>query len=298
MRFYLVDRILEVVPGQRIRGLKLVSTHDPVLEQSPTAGAVLAPSLVVESLAQTSAWLILATTGFRQRGVLAGLRDIQIGSPAPLGCRLDVVSTVDSWSDEAVVFATEASLDGELVLSIAGAMCFLIAADELEDPRQTEAHYRALCGAGDSVLDAPRQPHIVTPSSPPQWLPYDSAIDLTVDREASALKWVVMADPVFATHFPRFPVMPGVLVLQSITDVARRLLYASSENGATWRLRRIQGARFRRYVRPGDQLVLRARIRDIGSGEASLTGSAEVAGTGVVALRQIIFSREDGASPA
>ena len=172
MRFYLVDRILETEPRQKIRGVKCVSAHDLVIEDDPTAGAVLAPSLVIESLAQTSAWLILATTDFAQRGVLAGLRHIEVGAPAPLGSRLDVASTVDSWSNDAVVFDMEASRGGESVLRVEGAMCFLIAADELEDPRETEAYYKkTLCGGEAPAPDAPIGYPVATPVQRPHWPP-------------------------------------------------------------------------------------------------------------------------------
>ena len=294
VRFYLVDRILEMKPRQQIRALKRVSAHDLLIEDHPTAGAVLAPALVIESLAQTSAWLILATTGFAQRGVLAGLRHIEVGAPAPLGSRLDLTSTVDSWSDEAVVFNVEAWRSGESVLRIEGALCFLIAADQLEDPKQTEAHYKALCSSEDPTLDRPIRNPVTRPVQMPQWAPYDAVVEVVPGAEATAVKSVVMADPVFATHFPRCAVMPGVLLLQSIVQVARELLGASCDAGTKWRLERIQGARFRKYVRPGDELVLRARVRDLGRDEASLTGSAEVGGVGVVAIRHLVFSREDG----
>ncbi len=293
MRFYLVDRILEVEPQQRIRALKLASGHDLLVEKHPKVGPVLAPVLIIESLAQTSAWLILATTDFAQRGVLAGLRHIEFGRPAPVGSRLDLTSEVDSWSDEAVVFNVEASLHGESVVRIEGALCFLIDADRLEDPQQTEAHYRGLCSGEKPTGDAPTRPVVPRPVEAPQWVPYDAVAEVIPGSEATAVKSVVMADPVFATHFPRLAVMPGVLLMQSVVEVARELLGASCNHSTHWYLRTMQGARFRKYVRPGDELVLRARVRDLGQDEASLTGSAEVNGAGVAAIRRIIFSTAD-----
>jgi len=297
MRFYLVDRILEVVPRERIRALKRVSGSDLLIEDRPTDGPVLAPSLVIECLAQTSAWLILATTGFASRGVLAGLRDIQVGDPARLGSRLDLVSTVDSWSDEAVMFNVEASCGRESVLRIVGALCFLISADQLEDPNQTEAQYRALCAGDSAPLDdtAPER-RVARLAEGPRWAPFDAMLEFDRGVEAAAVKWVSMTDPVFSTHFPRLPVVPGVLLLQGIVQVARELLRESCP-GTRWALDSIQGARFRKYVRPGDELVLRARVRDLGDDRAALTGSAEVSGANVVSLRHLVFSREaDSAS--
>lgn len=296
MRFHLVDGIVAMEPGRQIRARKRVSPHDLLIEEHPTAGPSLAPALVIECLAQASAWLILGTTGFAQRGVLAGLRRIEVEGAAPSGSVLDLTSTVDSWSEEAVVFDVEASCGGRSVVRIEGALCFLIASEQLEDPRQTEAHYRDLFRAGASELDPPAGGLAAGPMHEPRWAAYDTFAEVARGVEAVASKSVAEGDPVFATHFPRFAVVPGVLLLHSIVEVARGLLAASSEAGSMRLLRRIQGARFRKYVRPGDELALRARVRDLGREDAVLTGAAEVGGAGVVAVRQIVFSGEEKGS--
>lgn len=62
--------------------------------------------------------------------------------------------------------------------------------------------------------------------------------------------------PYFATHFPRYPVLPGVLLVESAVALAR--LAAGSD---TARLRRAQRLRFRRFVVPGDQVELTVSAR-------------------------------------
>jgi 3-hydroxyacyl-[acyl-carrier-protein] dehydratase len=287
----LVDRITDVEPRKRIRAVKLPSGHDLLIEEHPTAGSVLAPVLIIESLAQTSAWLILATTDFAQRGVLAGLRHIEFGAPAPLGSRLDLISEVDSWSEEAVVFNVEASHNGASVVRIEGALCFLIAAEQLEDPEQTRAHYGALFSSEEPAAAVSHQTTPPARAEAPQWIPYDALGEVVPGAEGTAVKSIVMADPVFTTHFPRLAVMPGVLLMQSIVHLAGEVLRASGDGGAHWRLQAIHAARFQKYVCPGDELLLRARVRDMGEDEASLTGAGEVGGAPAVTLRRLVYSR-------
>jgi len=295
LRFHLVDSIIEVAEGKRIRAAKLASCLDPVIEQHPSAGPALAPTLVIECLAQTSAWLIMATTDFAQRGVLAGLRDITFGRPAPVGERLDLLSEVDSWSDEAVVFNVEACCRGETAVRIEGALCFLIPCERLEDPALTRQHYDLLL-RDDAAEGAAVPARAASPASPPaqlpasQWAPYDVLQELVPGKEAKALKSVVMSDPVFATHFPRFAVMPAVLLMESLLHLGGSLLAKSGPSATSWRVKRVQAARFRQYVRPGDELILQARVQDLSETEASVVAAAEVSGRSAAALRRVHFA--------
>jgi len=294
VRFHLVDSIIEVTERRRIRAAKLASCQDPVIEQHPSAGPTLAPTLVIECLAQTSAWLIMATTDFAQRGVLAGLRDITFGRPAAVGERLDLLSEVDSWSDEAVVFDVEARCRGETAVRIEGALCFLIPCERLEDPALTRQHFGLLLRE-EAAVGAAAPARATSPVSPPEhlpaseWTPYDVLRKLVPGEEAEALKSVAMSDPVFATHFPRFPVMPAVLLMESLLHLSRSVLAQSRAPATAWRAKRVQAARFRQYVRPGDELSLQARVQDLSETEASVAAAAEVSGRSAAAFRRVHF---------
>ena len=308
MRFHLVDRILDLAEGRRIDAVKIVSPLDPVIENHPAAGPCLPPMLVVEALAQASAWMVMATTDFAQRGVLGGFRRILVSGPAPVGHRLDIVSEVEgwskeavmftSWANEAVTFTVNASRLGKPVVQVEGALCLLVDTEILEDPAHTRHHYQSLCRQEpkESVpLDAePVQGGSPTlgPVPPPQWFPYDILEQCVPGESAVARKAVVMADPVFETHFPRFPIMPGSLAVQSLIEVARKLLDASTDDpSGFWEPTALQGIRFQRYVRPGDALVLTARLLNLSADEAQVAAVGEIDGQKAFSLRKISFTR-------
>lgn len=301
MRFYLVDRIFEVEPRRQIRAAKLASRLDPVIEQPPQWGPCLAPTLIIEALLQVSAWLILATTDFAQRGIIAGLRRIEIGRPARVGERIDLFSQVDSWSDEAVMFDLEARCEGECAVKIEGVLCFLIDAGLLEDPAQTRRQYETLCqpdvglsSGASAAISCSEQALGLTPITP--WIPYDRLEELTPGESAAARKSIVMTDPVFATHFPRLATMPGVLLLQSIIDLGRALLGAGEPQGRFWYPTTIQGAKFQKYVRPGEQLVIRTRLQKRTEQEATLTGAGETSEGEAVSTRRIVLTAQESAA--
>jgi 3-hydroxyacyl-[acyl-carrier-protein] dehydratase len=297
MRFYLVDRILDVVPRKRATAWKLVSRLDPVIEQHPVAGPSLATSVVIESLAQISAWLILVTTDFAQRGVLGGFRTITLGRPARVGERLDLLTEVDSWSEDGVVFRVQAARagDGELVVQIEGALCMMIDAGRLEDTAWTRQHYGMLQSEAPEaepeavpVGDAPSAPF--TPSC--EWAPYDVKLPAAGDGQAAAVKAVAMTDPLFSTHFPHFPTVPGVLLMQSLICLGREVLPAAAP-GRYWEPVMLQGVRFQRYIRPGDQLLLQARVNKADEREATVSAEVLVGGQRAVVIRQLRFEARD-----
>ena len=92
----------------------------------------------------------------------------------------------------------------------------------------------------------------------------DRVLELEVHKRIKALKNVSMNEPFFQGHFPARPVMPGVLMLEALAQTAALLSFESigQEPGddTVVYFVGIDGARFKRPVEPGDQLVLEAQI--------------------------------------
>jgi 3-hydroxyacyl-[acyl-carrier-protein] dehydratase len=79
---------------------------------------------------------------------------------------------------------------------------------------------------------------------------------------------------VFDHHFPRFPVLPGVLLLEALADLAAHVLGAG--DGRPWYLADVGRVRFRRYVRPGDSVELRVDVTERGDDRVTFSARAEV----------------------
>ena len=79
-----------------------------------------------------------------------------------------------------------------------------------------------------------------------------------------ALKNVTINEPYFVGHFPPRPVMPGVMILEALAQTAALLSFESMDqepgNDTVVYFVGIDGARFKRVVEPGDQLVLEATL--------------------------------------
>lgn len=90
----------------------------------------------------------------------------------------------------------------------------------------------------------------------------DKVVDLVKDESATGIKCVTMNEPQFQGHFPGKPVMPGVMIVESMAQTAAILVVNSlgSENeGKLVYFMTIDKARFRRPVGPGDVMEVKVR---------------------------------------
>ncbi|NBP97829.1 MAG: 3-hydroxyacyl-[acyl-carrier-protein] dehydratase FabZ, partial [Burkholderiaceae bacterium] len=87
----------------------------------------------------------------------------------------------------------------------------------------------------------------------------DRVIELDPGKTIKALKNVTMNEPFFQGHFPDFPVMPGVLIIEALAQTAALLTFSEEHDPEdVYYFAGIDGARFKRIVLPGDQLIMHA----------------------------------------
>ncbi|MFI5781318.1 3-hydroxyacyl-ACP dehydratase FabZ family protein [Nocardia sp. NPDC051570] len=113
---------------------------------------------------------------------------------------------------------------------------------------------------------------------------FDRIINVEPDIRATAYLNVAGTLPYFATHFPRYPVLPGVLLIESAIALARL-----AANNPGLRLRHAKRLRFRRFVVPGDQIELTVSAlggegSSVGEGDTVWQAEATVEGTVAAAI--------------
>jgi 3-hydroxyacyl-[acyl-carrier-protein] dehydratase len=106
------------------------------------------------------------------------------------------------------------------------------------------------------------------------WNGIDTIVVMENGRRAQALCNVPCTLEVFNTHFPRFPVLPGVLILESMSQLAATLL---AETGKPWRLQKASQVRFRHFVQPGSQMKIEVEMKHLSNTTALLKGVVTVA---------------------
>jgi 3-hydroxyacyl-[acyl-carrier-protein] dehydratase len=112
------------------------------------------------------------------------------------------------------------------------------------------------------------------------FLMVDRVIAIEKGKSIRAVKNVTINEPFFVGHFPHRPVMPGVLMLEAMAQSAALLSFATEgvtpDDKTVYYFAGLDGARFRRPVEPGDQLVMDVSLLRHKGGIYKFKGEARV----------------------
>ena len=110
----------------------------------------------------------------------------------------------------------------------------------------------------------------------------DRVLDLQKGASIRALKNVTINEPFFTGHFPHRPVMPGVLMLEAMAQAAALLAFETlgitPDDKTVYYFAGIDGARFKRPVEPGDQMVMEITLNRMKAGLFKFHGRTLVEG--------------------
>ncbi len=194
---------------------------------------------------------------------------------------LDATSVVENtlrWPDE---FVRHKALDcvGDLVLTGARLRARIVA--HKPSHSGTIALVRAL------VQHAVRESSVYTVEDIMQVLPHrypfllvDRILEIEEGKRIVGLKNVTINEPFFQGHFPGHPIMPGVLIIESMAQVGGMLLMRTlaDPTSKVVYFMSLDNIKFRRPVRPGDQLRLELEVTQIRGATCRMRGVASVDG--------------------
>ena len=108
----------------------------------------------------------------------------------------------------------------------------------------------------------------------------DRVLEVEEGKRIKALKNVTINEPFFVGHFPHRPVMPGVMMLEAMAQAAALLAFAAQgsqpDDKSVIYFAGIDGARFKRPVEPGDQLIMEVTLERAKAGIYKFKGVTSV----------------------
>jgi UDP-3-O-[3-hydroxymyristoyl] N-acetylglucosamine deacetylase/3-hydroxyacyl-[acyl-carrier-protein] dehydratase len=203
-----------------------------------------------------------------------------------------VVDTVLRWADE---FVRHKALDcvGDLLLAGARVRARIVA--HKPSHRGTVALVRAL------VQHAIKESAVYTVEDILQVLPHrypfllvDRILEIEEGKRIVGLKNVTINEPFFQGHFPGHPIMPGVLIIEAMAQVGGMLLMRTIEDPASKVVYflSLDNVKFRRPVKPGDQLRLELEVVQMRGTMCKMKGAAYVDGQVVTEAEMAAMVRD------
>lgn len=117
----------------------------------------------------------------------------------------------------------------------------------------------------------------------------DRILNVKKDQSITAVKNVTLSEDIFLDHFPGNPIFPGALILEALSQTGGALIEVSKDFKYKAIIFMVENAKYRDYVRPGDQMVLKAKITSTKETHIRIKAHALVENT-TRASAELVFS--------
>jgi 3-hydroxyacyl-[acyl-carrier-protein] dehydratase len=117
----------------------------------------------------------------------------------------------------------------------------------------------------------------------------DRIVEVRPGQSLQAVKNLTLGEEYLADHFPTFPVMPGVLMLQTLVEAGAWLLRLTDDFASSVIvLREAKGVKYGTFMEPGRQMAVSVESIERGNGLAVFKGKGEMEGQSTVSARLIL----------
>ncbi|MEI6127037.1 MAG: hypothetical protein WCQ99_10855 [Pseudomonadota bacterium] len=301
MRFLMIDRICELDRGKSARGIRNVSWDDAFLEEIFPGMPVASSILISEAVAQLVSWIIVEAKDFTVKPLITVVDSYTCTGHIQPGDQLEVTGSVESFSDEGALAHGKMLLNGKPVVAFNHAVCYFYPLSELDLPERARMQFKNLYAPGCSLPRAIKPQRSLmredVPLSKRAWL--DRIVDDGQPERMVAFKNVTATEDYFNDHFPLKPILPGVIIIKCMASLSRTLLerMLAAQGLAELKpvLTKCEKVKIRKFVQPGDQLVIEAALLHFAPHKSVLSVKTTVQGKNVSAgtLEFEHISKED-----
>ena len=268
-----VDRIVEFESGRHGRGSFAIP---------PTLDA-FSQALVAEAVGQLAAWVAMDHIGFRGRPVAALATETRFSADAVPGQTLDLAADVFACDDDAVAYNGRASIGGRTVIELVDCLGPMLPVADFDDPLVMRERLALLRGEGA----APGRFRGVDP------------MPVRIDQRVAGVELTAVFDvpadaPFFGDHFPRRPVFPATLLLDTQMRLAVELAReAPTMKGAAPRAMRMTHVKMRSFISPSQRLEIGVTLAPGADDTLRAMLSAKTDGRAVASARLELARDED-----
>ena len=265
MRFLFVDRIVELIPGKVIRGLKCITRDDYYLTSDEKGLTCFISCLMGEALGQLAAWNVMFTQDFSSRPVAGIAARATLHRQAYVGEILLLEATIDALDDAVVQYHGVVRVGEEIVFSLEGAIGPLLPMEDFIETSLVRRQFEEINRPGDWAL--------LSQALPPQReaLPYngglhaapmlfDAIMEDVPGERLSAIKLITRAAPYFADHFPNKPVLPMTVLLECALNLADEFVRRACLAKA-YKVQAIRRTKMSDFISPGEVIMATVTLK-------------------------------------
>ena len=248
--FSFVDRISSLEPGQ-VRGCYAIPAE---IQTFPSA-------LVAEAVGQLAAWAAMSALDFKSRPVAGLAASIDLLSAVQPGQVLELAADLETVDAEAAAYNGTAHANGIPVIQLRHCVGPMMPVEEFDDPQAIRERFALLRGAGACPGAFKGIPPLeLNPNGGEEGQALRATLHVPEDA------------PFFADHFPRRPVLPGALLMNSNLELVAALAekLPSPTTGGRWVLRGVSDVKLRAFTPPGETLEIEARLNQLSADAATV----------------------------
>lgn len=288
MRFLLIDRILQLTPGEVVRGIKHITQDDAYLVNDDAGQSCFATSLIGEALGQLAAWNVMVSNDFSHRPVAGVVASARLYRPAYVGETLLLESFIDRLDDSAVQYHSIARVGQTVVFTVDGALGPLLPMERFIEKSLVRRQFAEINRPGEFCSEVLRQDSmqetiaVVAPTTSPSFT-FDRLLDCEPGVSMHAEKQITRAASYFPDHFPNYPVLPMTVLLECKLNLAKLFLQRSTFS-SSYRIQEFRKIKMNGFVLPGDSVQCYVNVHHQDEHELILRYRSEVDGKRVCVL--------------
>lgn len=296
MRFLFVDRIVELIPGQLIRGIKNITQDDTFLTVDEQGRPCFIHSLIGETLGQLAAWNVMNYLEFTHRPVAGIVAKASMHRPAYVGETLLLESFIERLEDSVMQYHGVARIGNEPVFTLESALGPLLPMEDFIDFNEVKQQFSEINRPGDWSTISMESTPLLNSDLMTNWeLPQ---VSMTFDRVCScepqvsliAEKRITRAAPYFQDHFPKKPVLPLTVLLECTLNLALEFV-ARSGYALPYSVYECRKIKMSEFVSPGDVVTCYLTVKKQTEEELILTFRSEVLGKRVCVVDVVLIPR-------
>ena len=252
MRFLFVDQILNKESGRKISGVKHITPDDSFLCKSTVIDSFyFIPSLIGETIGQLAAWLVMEEIDFTLRPVAGVVAEARMMQPAYVGQTLFLECEIDALDDIAVEYHGQASVNGQVVFTVNGAIGPMLPMEQFIDKELVKQQFIEIYRPSAEDISTYYSPPIMRHSCQEYFMQFDQVTEVKQQHSCKALKKISRSGLYFQDHFPNKPVLPLTMLLECKRRLAEEFLDCSGWQDK-YTLVSMEKIKMSDFVQPGD----------------------------------------------